>query len=605
MGGINSNVILMLHGDGPDGGTAIIDATGKICSAITTTTVSALKWGGRGAISFGTNGYINVPSGFALSNQDFTIDFRWKPKFSTKADTGGRLCGAFLSANTRWNIFANNNGVYMFVMEAGNNETCASGMIVSNLETSFHHYAFTRSSGYLRAFFNGSLVDSIIMNNSIFFGSFQIGRGTYDGATWQYAKGTLDEFRIVKGVAVWTEDFTPPTEPYSPDIPATQLSLNTPNVLPLFVQNQEIQIANRFRYDAVRKIPDMSAAQVRAVLMGAGYVFNPDYDHDFTSIEAYSLASVRLYPTITEDYDSDVASIYLSDIPWSGPAEMAGMVFTVAKNTVAEVDSRIVLYLKGEGSQSGYVFTDSGKGSLLVTARGTDVYTATNNKKIGDAAILFNGGTLSIPATSYLCIPESTDFTIEAFVYLNSFVNASWAGIITGGDSDVVLRWTAYLRNIAAATQSGIGFQMNDLNSIRTVSMHAACEIKTSTWHHIVWQRQSGSTWRVFLSGVSITVGHAAGVNSNPATHLSFADRMITIGGRADLWGGMTIGAYIDELTVFKGLAVYSDNFIPRSAPFPKSIPYSGETIIGYLSYETIIPENESIIAQGVSLRIV
>jgi len=44
-------------------------------------------------------------------------------------------------------------------------------------------------------------------------GVFLLGR--YNGATpEQYFNGWLDEFRLSKGIARWTADFTPPSEEY-------------------------------------------------------------------------------------------------------------------------------------------------------------------------------------------------------------------------------------------------------------------------------------------------------------------------------------------------------------------------------------------------------
>lgn len=69
------------------------------------------------------------------------------------------------------------------------------------------HFALTRVGGIMRIFYNGVLKSS--KTSTTGFAIDSIG-AAYNLFGSQY----IDEFRITKGVARYTENFTPPTEPF-------------------------------------------------------------------------------------------------------------------------------------------------------------------------------------------------------------------------------------------------------------------------------------------------------------------------------------------------------------------------------------------------------
>jgi len=76
----------------------------------------------------------------------------------------------------------------------------------------WYHLAMIRSQGTLRLFVDGQLVESApnaanLANNR----SLTVGAAN-NPALW--FSGSLDEVHLVKGIALWTESFTPPAEPY-------------------------------------------------------------------------------------------------------------------------------------------------------------------------------------------------------------------------------------------------------------------------------------------------------------------------------------------------------------------------------------------------------
>lgn len=76
-------------------------------------------------------------------------------------------------------------------------------------DNQWHHIAITRDATFIRLFVDGNDESAMIHNDYDFNSStFVVG-----GFTAQFAD-QMDEFRVVKGDAVWTSVFTPPILPY-------------------------------------------------------------------------------------------------------------------------------------------------------------------------------------------------------------------------------------------------------------------------------------------------------------------------------------------------------------------------------------------------------
>ena len=82
---------------------------------------------------------------------------------------------------------------------------------VSNaIDSIWHHYALSREGGTFRLFIDGVLVDTKTNASAITFEGATIG----NIASYEYKwTGYIDELRIIRGMALYTADFTPPTAP--------------------------------------------------------------------------------------------------------------------------------------------------------------------------------------------------------------------------------------------------------------------------------------------------------------------------------------------------------------------------------------------------------
>jgi len=120
------------------------------------------------------------------------------------------IIGGNASGSPAWNLYNNqtNNKIVWFGNDSALRETTNT---ISN--NAWNHVAVSRdSSNVLRIFINGvqGYSATVTTNYTINAGGLRIG---YDVGANRYWFGYLSNVRVVKGTAVYTADFTPPTQP--------------------------------------------------------------------------------------------------------------------------------------------------------------------------------------------------------------------------------------------------------------------------------------------------------------------------------------------------------------------------------------------------------
>jgi hypothetical protein len=173
--------------------------------------------GGSGYLD-GTGDYLTVANNaaFDVAGGDFTIE-GWfyqasaaaKQLFSKRADTT-TLAPFYLSVDTAGNMnFLGSLGTGSWDVNM-----TASGANIARI-ASWNHIAITRSGNVYTFFVNGASAATTTVAGSLMTntGALSIGAGSAAG-TSPY-NGYIFNFRFVKGVAVYTGAFTPPTLPLS------------------------------------------------------------------------------------------------------------------------------------------------------------------------------------------------------------------------------------------------------------------------------------------------------------------------------------------------------------------------------------------------------
>lgn len=213
----------------------------------------------------------------------------------------------------------------------------------------------------------------------------------------------------------------------------------------------------------------------------------------------------------------------------------------------------VSLLLRFDGSNGSTAFVDSSPNALAVTASG-NAQISTAQSKFGGAGAYFdgNGDYLTIPSSDGLEL-GSGDYTIELWFY-SAGSQALYAGLVSKGQESSIDPDVWNLEFVNDNTLVFYAWAVGGIGGLFGVTAH--------TWHHVAISRQ-GSVTRLFLDGVQ------GGSYSGGYTISSSANGPLRIGsGWYDL-AGRPFNGYIDELRITKGVARYTANFTPPTAPFP------------------------------------
>jgi hypothetical protein len=204
------------------------------------------------------------------------------------------------------------------------------------------------------------------------------------------------------------------------------------------------------------------------------------------------------------------------------------------------------LLLHGDGTNGSTTITDSSLRPKTVTAFG-NAQISTAQSKFGGSSIAFDGTGDYITAAPN---PEfsfgTAAFTIEMWIRANAFSDVNvWFDTRLGGASSL-----------------GIVIFTNSSGQIVVYSGATAfitsTGVSTNQWYHIAVARES-NTLRLFIDGI----------NSGSATIANnFSDQNF-FSGKTNEAASNFVNGYIDDLRITKGVARYTANFTPPTAPFP------------------------------------
>lgn len=215
------------------------------------------------------------------------------------------------------------------------------------------------------------------------------------------------------------------------------------------------------------------------------------------------------------------------------------------------------LMMHFEGSDNGTVFVDdTGK---PISLSGSGLVTKTDEYKVGGASARFpgNGAQLTTPNHADFDL-SSDDWTISFWLYQRSYTGNSRYGTViskrnSGGDHD----WS-----VINLTNGSVGLQRYNGSSGNAFAMIHDTAVQGSllnTWAHLAISRRGGLL-RCFSNGQQ-TFEYSQPVN--------LRNRNLTVQmGRSKSYSDSRLNANVDELSIFKGGAVYwDDDFTPPEAP--------------------------------------
>jgi hypothetical protein len=210
----------LLHMNGENGSKTFIDEIGHTVTAYGDAAISTAqsKFGGASGHFDGNGDYlvISASSDLEFEGGDFTVDF-WAYISGTGLQwfySGASDYTFFITYNSagtgKLGIYASSDGYSWFISaDPGGNGIGATTVPLNQ----WNHIAVTRSGNTWRIFLNGVKDLEITASGSIVNKNENKIIGRHPNGSYCF-NGYIDEFRISKGIARWTSDFTPPTQEY-------------------------------------------------------------------------------------------------------------------------------------------------------------------------------------------------------------------------------------------------------------------------------------------------------------------------------------------------------------------------------------------------------
>jgi len=215
--------------------------------------------------------------------------------------------------------------------------------------------------------------------------------------------------------------------------------------------------------------------------------------------------------------------------------------------------SSVSLLLHGDGTNGSTTIIDSSSSPKTVTAFG-NAQISTAQSKFGSSSIYFDG------SGDYLLIPNSAafgfgtgDFTVELWINPNASGSQVYARLLQCGDYPN--GWQLVRGPIGGGTSNPISVWVDFLGG--SALRLGGGTIQNNQWSHVAMTRANG-TVRIFVNGVIA----ASGTSSS-----DLGQHSVIIGSSSS--GSEAINAYMNEIRITKGVARYTANFTPPTAPFP------------------------------------
>ena len=480
---------------------------------------SSLTLPGSTALTFGTG--------------DFTIEFWFKTAATLQYtsfisnEIGG--AGYTLLFNT-----VTNDGKFVLY-----DSTLGSPLFTTSTggynDNNWHHFALVRIGTAFSMYVDGVSRASATSSGTIAGGTNTIYIGASSIAGRGY-NGFISNWRMVKGVGVYTGAFTVPTSPLQTTqaagtniaaITGTQTSLLTCNALTLTDSSPNLNVITN------------NGGVV------ASATSNPPFTYSSVSIPTTSLTSLR--QSFTGDGTTTVFNIAGGYTPGTLSVYYNGLMLRNGSDVTATNGATIIMAV---APQSGALIDVVGTvpttySSITPVSYSTQFTTASSQY-------------LSIPANA--AFQMTADFTIEFFAYITSF--ASYPVILD-----------QYVAGTTGAGNWQIGFLTSGvLQLYYDGSSFVNCStLSLNTWYHIAAVR-IGSSIKIYINGVLAATQAFAGT-------LGRSDTTLWIGAQHASGPVNYTSAYISNVRIVKGLGVYTSNFTVPTSPLAMTQSASGAYI--------------------------
>jgi hypothetical protein len=520
---------------------------------------------------------------------DFTVEAWVYPLAYGGTTAGASIIGTVNGAQTGWSFnLGQDINTFRVISNASGSWTDLVTASTGNGPSLnvWTHLAFVRSRGTLSLYKNGTQVGTPVTgaaaynfsspNNAAYIGYFN------DGTNVRYFNGYISNARVVKGVAVYTGTFTPPTAQLT-----TTQSAGT-NIAALSVApsysysfngtNQYLTIAQYINWSTLGPFTLETWIYFSSIAGSGSFVFfaTGTGASGYTIFYIYGASnanagSIGLGINGTNEIKS--ANSVIAAAQWYHVAyTYDGVTTTIYVNGASVASATTAVYANNSGTLqagSGASTYMSGYMSNIRLTQGVVVYTGSFTPPTSALTTTQSSGTnisaITSPVASfsynysgsnYLSAPitaaqfGSSNWTVEGWVYLNS-IGSVYHVIGSYGYSSVTTRsWVIYidLGGTLRLAQSTTGSDNFDAG-------FGTPTFAASTWYHVAVVR-NGATITAYRNGVALSS------TQTPQT-LFVSSAVFTIG--TDLTN--YLAGYISNLRIVKGIAVYTGRFTPQNSP--------------------------------------
>lgn len=273
-----------------------------------TGTVYATANVGGSAYFDGTGDYLSIADDVALDAfTDFTIE-GWV-YFNSAADSQVIVSKGWDAASTfsPYILYTSSGGLVFTASADGSSWGVLNASVIPNITVGrWYHFAVTRSGSTIRYFNNGALTGTSTLSAALMNSTHALTIGSHRTGGY-YLNGYLSGLRIVKGTALYTNPFVPPSAPVT-NIANTSALLNFTNA----------QIFDQTAKNVLETVGDAKVSTTQYKYGAASMYFDGNGDYcripysnllqlpgNFT-IECwvYPISRVVLYPTIIHNYST-------------------------------------------------------------------------------------------------------------------------------------------------------------------------------------------------------------------------------------------------------------------------------------------------------------
>jgi len=449
----------------------------------------------------GSSDYLTAANNaaFLFGTGDFTIE-AWVYATSLSGSTNNTIACVWASGQNAWFLGINSSNSVIFGYAAGSTYTFSNTFTTNT----WYHIAVARSGTSLKAFVNGVQVGTTQTNSTNITSTALLSVGAnLDAGPTQYWNGYVSNLRLIKGTALYTTTFTPPTQLF-PIANTSLLTCQSPTIIDNSINTFAITVNSTAKTS------------------------------NFTPFAAYQGFNPALGAAAGGVWTLDEAAYYQNNRQWP--------IYDPYFN-----QTTLMLHGNGTNGAQNNTFLDSSSSPLTITRNGNT--TQGSFSPFSQTGWSYNG-----TAGAYCQLNNADyaigtgDFTIEFWMYCvddstygsSAFAGLTGAGTLTvsmsGGSSNARQPYLEF-----GGTSTAFGTLYGYLNK----------------WTHIAYVRRSGFV-TVYQNGVA-TSAPVSRTQSFPNCANLYLARLPTDTAQ-DFRG------YMSNYRITKA-AVYSSNFTPSTTP--------------------------------------